>query len=79
MHVYGTIRIIEDEELILSLKKLSDIYEVHPEKPVQIEVISENLLTSEVWGIVGFEINQKQSAYKLSQNRDSKDHEAIID
>ena len=57
-----------------------DKYESNSEHPVSVERMSEQFLHKEMNGIIGFEIEieEIQSAYKLSQNRDSKNHAAII-
>lgn len=80
VHVYGTINIIAGDKLRHALKKIVDKYESNSEHPVSVERMSEQFLHKEMNGIVGFEIEieEIQSAYKLSQNRDSKNHAAII-
>lgn len=80
VHIYGRIKIIEGEKLINALKKLVDKYEVNSDKPVAVEKMSEKFISKEIKGIVGFEIeiNEIQSAYKLSQNRDAHNHKNII-
>lgn len=79
VHVYGKIRIIEGEEMLTALKKLVDKYEAASEKPVKIENLSlETMLQTR--GIIAFEIEitEIQAQKKLSQNRDDKNHSAII-
>jgi transcriptional regulator len=80
VHVYGRIRIIEGEELRLSLKELVDKYERHSKNPVSVEKMSPEYLNKQVNGVIGFEISisHMEAAYKLSQNRDKVNHEAII-
>lgn len=80
VHVYGTVRLIAGEELIDSLKKLVNKYEKHSNQPVTVEGMSETFLQHEIRGIVAFELNIKrmEAAYKLSQNRDGKNHSEII-
>lgn len=79
-HVYGTIRIIEGDELFQSLKTMVDRYEKKSERPVAVEKMSTEYVEREMRGIVGFEIliTDIKVTYKLSQNRDAKNHEAII-
>jgi transcriptional regulator len=81
VHVYGTIEIIEGKRLHASLKTLVDKYERHQEKPVAIEGYSEGYFERQLRGLVGFEItiSSIEAAYKLSQNRDAKNHSAIVD
>lgn len=79
VHVYGEIQILEEEELMSSLKKLVDKYEAHSEDPITMEGMSEQTIR-QVKGIVGFKIIIKdiQAAYKLSQNREDEDYHTII-
>lgn len=79
VHVYGKIRIIEGDEMLFALKKLVDKYEADSENPVKIENLSEETM-KQTKGFVAFEIeiNEIQAVKKLSQNRDDKNHSAII-
>ena len=80
VHVYGTVRIIEGDELISHLTKLVDKYEAASENPVSVAGFSKKTMM-QVRGIVGFEIaiNNIQAVRKLSQNRDEKNFNTIID
>ncbi len=80
VHVYGKIKIIEEEELLDSLKKLVNKYESNSENPVSVEKMSSRTL-KQINGIVGFsiKINEIQAAYKLSQNRNESDYHNIVD
>jgi transcriptional regulator len=79
VHIYGTIKTLSSEELMKSLKKLVDTYEQNIQNPVSVEKMSSKTL-QQINGIVGFSINIKeiQAAYKLSQNRNKKDYQNII-
>lgn len=79
-HVYGTICLLEHEELIASLKELTDKYEKHSQKPFTVEGMSEKYLANELKGIVGIsiKINHVEASFKLSQNRDDKNYQEII-
>jgi transcriptional regulator len=80
VHVYGTVRLIEGEELIEALKSLTDKYESKSVNPVSVERMSKDYLEKSVRGLVGFEIviNDIQAAFKLSQNRDKENYNNII-
>jgi transcriptional regulator len=80
VHIYGTIKIIEGEYLLQTLKKLVDKYEAASEHPVSVDTMSPKFLNKELRGIVGFEIeiDHIEAAYKLSQNRDELNHAHII-
>ena len=79
VHIYGTIRIQEEEQLLASLNKLVDRYEKDSEDPVKIENLSKSTMR-QIKGVVGFEIiiEDIQAAYKLSQGR-KEDHPRIIE
>lgn len=79
VHVYGTIKILNYEQAILSLKKLVDKYEATSENPIKIEELSQKTMI-QAKGIVAFEIEitSIESVKKISQNRDKKNFENII-
>lgn len=79
VHVYGTVRVYNEEETIASLKKLVDRYEIDSENPVRVEELSERTMR-EAKGIVAFEIiiTSIDAVKKLSQNRDTKNYQNII-
>jgi len=79
VHIYGTIKIIEGQAVIDSLKKLVDKYESHSENPVRIEALSERTMRQAA-GIVAFEIEIEsiEAVKKMSQNRNDKDYHNII-
>ena len=79
VHIYGTVKIIEGEALLSSLKKLVDKYEANSENPVKIENLSKKTMMM-TRGIVAFEIEieEIQAKHKLSQNRDQKNYDSII-
>ena len=80
VHVYGKVKIIEGEALYKSLKELMEKYEKPSKKPMKIEDMSKKTMR-QINGIIGFEIEitDIQAAFKLSQNRDDKNHTAIVD
>lgn len=81
VHVYGTIRLIEGEELLASLIELTDKYEKGSSNPVSVKAMSREYINREIKGVTGFEINIErfEATRKLSQNRDDKNHQAIIE
>jgi len=80
VHVYGKIRLVSEDDLRKSLSRLVNKYEAQSEKPIAVERMSTEFLNKEIKGIVGFEINitNIQAVAKLSQNRDAKNHTAIV-
>ncbi|WKA57010.1 FMN-binding negative transcriptional regulator [Planococcus shenhongbingii] len=80
VHLYGSARILNEEELKQDLTSLMQKYESHRENPVLWEKLSPSLLEKELKGIVGFKIQVKeiQAANKLSQNRNEGDYQNIV-
>lgn len=78
VHVYGTVKLQNEEELIKSLHKLVDKYEKSSEHPISLNDMSSKTMR-QVSGIIGFEIliSDIQAVNKLSQGR-SQDHPKII-
>lgn len=81
VHVYGTASLLTEEELKQDLKQLLVKYEQHRENPVLWDTLSRPLLEKELKGIVGFKItiSEIQAAYKLSQNRNERDYQNIVE
>ncbi|SCY42992.1 FMN-binding negative transcriptional regulator [Flavobacterium caeni] len=79
VHVYGTIRTIDGDELLAHLTRLVDKYETASEHPVSVAGFSKKTM-AQVRGVVGFEIkiDDIQAIRKLSQNRDAKNFKTII-
>ena len=78
VHIYGTLRILPEEEVMASLHRLVDKYEAHSEYPISLKEMSDETLR-QVRGVVGFQIDIKEvhAAYKLSQGRE-QDHGRIM-
>jgi transcriptional regulator len=77
VHVYGTIQIIEGDELKGELTKMVNKYESALPNPVSVKRMDESFVQREMKGIVGF--SEIQAAQKLSQNRDDKNYLRIIE
>ncbi|PWL38435.1 protease [Flagellimonas aquimarina] len=78
VHVYGKLKVLNEEDTMASLHKLVDKYEKDSKNPISLHDMSSKTLR-QVKGIVGFqiEITDIQAAYKLSQTR-VEDHPKII-
>lgn len=78
VHVYGSIRILDEKAVLASLHKLVDKYEEHSKEPVSLSGMSPKTLR-QIKGVVGFQIQMDdiQATYKLSQGREH-DHPKII-
>lgn len=79
VHIYGTIKIMEGDAVIESLKKQVDKYEQNSEHPVRVEDFSKKTMM-QTRGIVAFEIEieEIQAKHKLSQNHDKTNYDNII-
>ena len=79
VHLYGNIKIIEEEAAINVLKKQVDKYEKNSKNPIRIEDLSKKTMLQSR-GIVAFEIEitEIQATRKMSQNRDEKNYQNII-
>jgi transcriptional regulator len=78
VHIYGSLTVMTESEVLTWLHGLVDHYEKDEEKPLSLKNMSPATLR-QVKGVVGFriKINQIQAAYKLSQGRE-EDHARII-
>ena len=80
VHVYGKAHIQSEEELIESLRQLTNKYEKDSVHPISVDTMSEKFVHAELRGTIGFEITieRMEASYKLTQNRDEKSHTQII-
>ncbi len=80
IHIYGKASIVEGDALRTMLTRLMSKYESPSLRPAKFSDLPEDFLRTELKGIVGFEmsIDRTEAAYKLSQNRDDRDYQAII-
>ena len=78
VHIYGSLTVMAESEVLTWLHGLVDHYEKDEEKPLSLKDMSPATLR-QVKGVVGFriKINEIQAAYKLSQGR-KEDHARII-
>jgi len=81
VHIYGKGSILSEGELKQDLTSLLQQYEQKRENPVLWDTLSPSFLEKELKGIVGFKIKveEVQATYKLSQNRNEKDYQNIIE
>ncbi|MEC3965927.1 FMN-binding negative transcriptional regulator [Flagellimonas halotolerans] len=78
VHVYGNLKILNEEETMQSMHRLVDKYEKASKNPISLKNLSPKTL-HQVKGVVGFkvEVSDIQATYKLSQTR-TNDHHKII-
>jgi len=78
VHVYGTLKILTEEETMQSMHRLVDKYEKSSKNPISLKNLSSKTLR-QVKGVVGFQVQVSdiQATYKLSQTQ-AEDHHKII-
>jgi transcriptional regulator len=78
VHVYGKVRVVDGEELKSTLARLVAQHEAHSD--YRMETLPEGYAEKEMKGAIGFvvEVTRIDAGYKLSQNRNDRDHENII-
>lgn len=80
VHIYGTIEQMNNEELLEHLKKMVHQHEHKRENPLNYDALPAKMLSDYSKEILGFKVvsYKIEAAYKLSQNRNKKDHQQII-
>ena len=81
VHASGTIKFLDEKSLYNFLVKLTDHFEENPHSPAAVKNISAEYMNNNMKAIVAFEIEVTniQHIFKLSQNRDKKSFENIIE
>lgn len=78
VHVYGSIREVQGDELYSLLSRLVRKYEAGT--AYRLEGLPQDFVQKEIKGTFGFvvDVTRIDAGYKLSQNRNDEDHENII-
>ena len=81
VHVSGNLFELSFDEFKAHLYRMQNTYEKGQEKPALAENLPDGLFEKFIKAIRGFKIEvvKMEGAWKLSQNRNEKDHQAIID
>lgn len=81
VHVKGTLQYLPDENLPGILDELTACFENNPSSPSLYKHLPEEYLTRLMKAIMAFEIEVEQTdaVFKLSQNRDEKSFQHIVD
>lgn len=79
VQVSGKIRLIEGDKLKEALRRLTHKYEKHSDHPLEFDRLPPSV-QNQMQGVAGFEIEieKKEAAFKLSQNRNEEDFANII-
>jgi transcriptional regulator len=81
IHARGNIRWMTEQELIAFLKKLTLHYEGYDKSASPVyDNLPEEYTSRLIKGIIGFEleVNSLENVYKLSQTRDKKSYDSIV-
>jgi transcriptional regulator len=80
VHVYGKMRIVNQEELRNSLKQLTDHYESSSKQPDSLEALPQDYVDKLIKSVVGFEMtmDKVEAKFKLSQNKDDNDYKNVL-
>lgn len=78
VHVYGTVRVVEGDELYELLSRLVKRHEAA--SSYRLEGLPQDFVEKEIKGVIGFamDVTRIDGGYKLSQNRNAEDHANII-
>ena len=81
VHVYGKMRILNEEENYKKLKAMVDRYEKVVKNPTDMDKLPADMMRKYMKGIVGFEMSMDkvEGKWKMSQNRDEEDTNRIIE
>ncbi len=80
VHVRGTVRRLTEQEEWESVRRLVRRYERNSARPVDLDTLPP-AVQQDMKGLVGFEIEivQMDAAFKLSQNRDDKNFDLVLE
>lgn len=80
VQVRGIIKVLDKEGVYKSIRALMNKYESGQKDPIDMDKLSEKTIR-QINGVVGFEIEitSIEAAKKMSQNRDDKNHSAVVD
>ena len=78
VHVYGTLREVQGDELYALLSRLVERHE--PDSSYRLETLPHDFVEKEMKGVAGFavDVTRVEAAWKLSQNRNDEDHARVI-
>lgn len=78
IHVYGKVRLLQDDELFAFLSRLVHAHEMNTS--YSLEGLPQDFVQKEIKGVVGLaiDVTRIDAGYKLSQNRNDEDHKNIV-
>ncbi|HEX4373076.1 MAG TPA: FMN-binding negative transcriptional regulator [Puia sp.] len=81
VHAHGILRFLNGERLHDLLTKLTEKFENNPHSPSLVQKMDKDYVARSMQAIIAFEIEitNVENVFKLSQNRDEKSYENIIE
>lgn len=81
VHAKGTLRFLDDGELLQILKRTTDHFENNPHSGANFDDLAPEYVQRLAKAIVAFEIKveQLENVFKLSQNRNEKSYDSIME
>jgi len=81
VHAKGSLRFSDEEALRNLLTRLTERFEYNPHSPALVQKMDGSYVTNMMKAIIAFEIEvtEIEHVFKLSQNRDEKSYENIIE
>lgn len=81
VHAHGILRFLDEERLFKLLTKLTEKFENNPHSPSLVQKMDEDYVKKTMQAIIAFEIEitRVEHVFKMSQNRDEKSYENIIE
>jgi transcriptional regulator len=81
VHAKGQLRFLTEQELFELLTNLTAYFEKDPDSPSQVKNLSDDYMKSNMKAIVAFEIEvtDLQHVFKMSQNRNQKSYQQIVE
>jgi transcriptional regulator len=78
VHVYGQVRLLQEDELLAFLTRLVHDHEVNTS--YSLEGLPQDFVQKEIKGVVGLAVSVTRidAGYKLSQNRNDRDYDNIV-
>lgn len=81
VHARGVVRLLGEQELIETLRRTTNHFENNPHSGANFEDLSNEYVQKMMKAIVAFEVEvqQMENVFKLSQNRNEKSYDNIVD
>ena len=81
VHAKGILRFLDNDGLHNLLTRLTEKFENNPHSPALVQRMDETYVASQMKAIIAFEIEvtEIQHVFKLSQNRDEKSYDTIVE